>query len=44
MHTFKATTFNGLVITGKGNTPEAAKQDAKQQAQNMGTILKSRIG
>jgi len=43
-HTFKATTFNGIVITGKGETPELAKLDAKKQAESIGTLLKSRIG
>ena len=44
MFKFKATTFNGLVITGKGATIEQAKQDAKEQAKKLGTALKKRIG
>ena len=41
--TYKAATFNGNVVIGKGETLEEAKADAQNQAAKMGSCIRKRI-
>jgi len=38
--TYKAATFNGLTVTGKGNTLTEAKADAERKAAELGTCIR----
>ena len=41
--TYKATTFNGNVVIGKGANLEEAKADAHKKAAEMGSCIRKRI-
>ena len=41
--TYKAATFNGNVVVGKGKTFEQAKADAQAKAANLGSCIRKRI-
>ena len=41
--TYKAATFNGNVVIGKGATPEEAKADAQKKAAEIGSCIRKRI-
>lgn len=42
-YTYKAATFNGNVVTGKGETFDAAKADAVGKAAELGSVIRKRV-
>ena len=40
---YKAATFNGNIVIGKGETLEDAKADARKKAAEMGSCIRKRI-
>ena len=43
MTTYKAATFNGNVVIGKGETREAAKADAQAKAAKIGSCIRKQV-
>jgi hypothetical protein len=43
MKTYKAATFNGNIVIGKGETMQQAKADAQSEAAKMGSCIRKRI-
>jgi hypothetical protein len=41
--TYKAATFNGNVVTGKGSTLTEAKLDAERKAAALGSCIRKRL-
>ena len=41
--TYKAATFNGNIVIGKGATLKEAKADAQNKAAKMGSCIRKRI-
>lgn len=41
--TYKAATFNGLIVIGNGATFEEAKADAERKAAEVGSCIRKRV-
>ena len=41
--TYKAATFNGNIVIGKGDTREEAKADAQKKAAALGSCIRKQI-